>query len=320
LLIDREEGLPPAHRLGARARGRLVKIDRASGLAFVDLGLEPHAVLQAGQARNLSEGAAVEVEISAEPRADKGPVARLVGSGGGGPGLVRAAPTVEERLDQIAPDPVIETGEEARERVDAAVERALRLQARLPGGGLVTVEPTRALVAVDVDFADQADPEARRAVRKLNLAALHEAARLLRLANLGGLVVVDLIGTGHDGEAIRKAAADAFAADQPGVAFGPVSKFGAFELVKPWRERPLRELLLDADGRPSALTAALSLLRAIERAGRADPGGRITARVAPEVAAAAEPYLPRLSERIGPRFQVVADLAVDRANPDIAVA
>jgi Ribonuclease G/E len=319
LLIEREDGMAPVHRLGARVRGRLTRIERGSGLAFVDLGAAPDAVLPLSQARDLAEGATVEVEITAEPRADKGPSARLVGKGQGVPGLVSAAPTLEARLESSAPGAPLVEGDEARDRIDAGVDEALALQTRLPGGGLVTVEPTRALVAVDVDFADQADPDARRAVRKLNLKAVHEAARLLRLSGLGGLVVIDLIGTGHDGEALRAAAEEAFAPDQPGVAFGRVSKFGTFELARPWRERPLREVLCGPDGRLTPLSAALALLRMIERVGRADPGGRISARCAQDVAEAAAPYTARLVERIGPRFQIVPELAVDRSSPDISV-
>jgi Ribonuclease G/E len=188
---------------------------------------------------------------------------------------------------------------------------------RLPGGGLVTIEPTRALTAVDVDFADAQGGDVR-AARRLNHLALAEAARRLRLSALGGLVVIDLIGAGLDGEAVRAAARDVFAPDQPGVVVGPVSRFGVLELARPWRERPVREALNEPDGRPTALTAALSLIRAIERAAAADPGARLLARCAPEVALAAEPYAARLAGRIGARFEIAPELAFDRSDVDVS--
>ena len=113
--------------------------------------------------------------------------------------------------------------------------------------------------------AASGDP--RRRQRAANLAALAELARLLRLKGLGGIVAIDLVGKGHDGAALAKAAGEAFAPDQPGVSIGPISRFGVMELQSPWRSRPLSEILLDAEGRPTSLTAGFALLRAIERGG-----------------------------------------------------
>jgi Ribonuclease G/E len=317
LLIEREAGPDPRLRLGARVRGRIRKLARGGGLAFIDLGVEPDATLSLGAAKGLSEGAAVELEITAEPRADKGPAARLIGPAAGPPGLLAPAPSLQERLAVLAPGARAETGPEVREAIDAAVEEALAATTRLSGGGLLTLEPTRALVAVDVDLAE-ADEAGGRAARRLNLLALAETARRLRLSALGGLIVIDLIGTALNAEEIRNAAKAAFAADQPGVTIGPVTRFGALELARPWRERPVRELLNEADGRPTPLTAALALIRALERAAAADPGGRLIARAAPEVAEAARPYASRLAERIGARFELSPDLAMRRGEIDVS--
>jgi Ribonuclease G/E len=315
LLIEREAGPDPRLKLGARVRGRVRRIAAGGGLAFVDLGVEPDATLS--PAKGLVEGAAVEVEIAAEPRADKGAVLRLIGPASGPPVLLAPGPGLAERLAAYAPAAARETGPRAREAIDAAVEEALATTTRLPGGGLLTIEPTRALVAVDVDFAD-AEGQGARAARRLNHLALSEAARRLRLSGLGGLVIVDLIGAGLEAEAIREAARAAFAPDQPGVVIGPVTRFGVLELARPWRERPVRELLNTPDGRPSALTAGLELVRRLQRIAAAEPGARLFARAAPETVEAAAPYAARLAERIGARFELVADLALGRGDSDVS--
>ena len=49
--------------------------------------------------------------------------------------------------------------------------------------------------------------------------------------------------------------------DEPGVALGPISQFGAFQIATPWRIRPLAERLCDPSGAVSATTVALRLLR-----------------------------------------------------------
>jgi Ribonuclease G/E len=118
------------------------------------------------------------------------------------------------------------------------------------------------------------------------------------------LVVIDLAGRGHDGDALGRAAREAFHPDQPGVSIGPISRFGTIELVKPWRERPVAELLNDDSGRLSATSVALRLVRALEREGRVSPGARLDARAAPEVIAATEPYRLALAERLGERFRL----------------
>jgi Ribonuclease G/E len=315
LSIEREAGPDPRLRLGARVRGRVRKIAAGGGLAFVDLGVEPDATLS--PAKGLSEGAAVEAEVTAEPRADKGAVLSLIGPAVGPPGLLAPGPGLAERLAAWAPDTVAETGPGAREAIDAAVEEALATTTRLPGGGLLTVEPTRALVAVDVDFAD-AEGQGARAARRLNHLALGEAARRLRLSGLGGLVVIDLIGAGLEAEAIREAARAAFGPDQPGVVIGPVTRFGVLELARPWRERPVRELLNDPDGRPSALTAGLELIRRLGRAAAHEPGARLLVRAAPETIEASAPYAARLAARIGARFELVPDLASGRGEIDVS--
>lgn len=58
----------------------------------------------------------------------------------------------------------------------------------LPGGGHMMVEPTRALVAVDVNTGPDTSPAA---AMKANVAAARDLPRQLRLRGLGGQVVVD---------------------------------------------------------------------------------------------------------------------------------
>ena len=311
LLIERP-GEAAVQKLGARVCARVRRIERALGMAFLDLGEGPDAVVS-GQG-TLNEGAAVEVEILAEARADKGPVVRVIGPAEGeAPRLLTPGPSLEERLKLFAPRAPLTRGPDARDAADEAEAEALAVEHALPDGGSLALERTRGLTAVDVDLGARAGGDAKRVSRLANLAAIAETARLLRLKGLGGLIVMDLAGRGHDGDALSRAAREAFAADQPGVSIGPISRFGTVEFLKPWRERPLSERLCDPDGRPSALTVALRLARALERDGRASGGARFHARAAPDVVAAFEPLRPGLTERLGARFVVEAVPGAQRA-------
>ena len=79
----------------------------------------------------------------------------------------------------------------------------------------------------------------------------------------------------------------------------------------------LAERILDEHGEVSSLTAALALLRAIEREGRANPGARLAASCPPDVGEAAKLYLPDLARRIGARFSLDVRLGAPRGRIDV---
>ncbi len=304
LLIERD-GETLFARAGAHHAARVRKIERASGLAFLDLGEAGDAVLNLGpETHGLSEGAAIEVEVRAEARHGKSAVVRFIGAADGDPRLLEPAAGLEERLKAFAVGVEIQSGNVARSVADGAREEVFGSIYPLPGGGSLSIEPTRALIAVDVDLGDRPGAEAKRAARAANFAALGATARLLRLKGLGGLVVIDLVGRGHDAPALLSAGRAAFAPDNPGVALAAISRFGTLELTVPRRDRPTLEILAGEDGAPTALTLALDLVRSLEREALADPGGRYEAVAAFVVATAAAPALALLVGRVGARVSV----------------
>jgi Ribonuclease G/E len=304
LLIARD-GEIAAQGLGARLVARVRKVERASGLAFLDLGQGPDAVLNLKpEGGRLNEGQALEVEIRAEARGGKGANLRLIGPAEGAPRLLSSPPDLTQQLQAFAPKARIITGGAARRAADEAQDEALQTVFALPGGGSIAVERTRALTAVDVDLGDRPGAEAKRAARQVNLAAVTAAARVLRLKGLGGLIVFDMAGRGHDGPALLAAARAAFAADNPGVALGPISRFGTLELTVPRRSRPVMEALADDSGESNVLTQALALVRALQLEAAADGGARLAAAASPEVAEAAAPLVDQLKALVGARVSV----------------
>jgi len=302
LLIARD-GDDLATAVGARGVARVRKVDRALGTAFLELAGGVAAVLPVKpDMERIVEGQALEVEIKSEARKGKSAVVRLIGPSDGAPRLLEPAPDLEAELRGLARDAVIIEDARAREAADEAQAEALETIHPLPGGGSLAIEETRALVAVDVDVGERAGSDSKRVTRQANLTALGAAARLLRLKGLGGLVVFDLAGRGHDGNALLSAARAAFGPDNPGVAISPVSRFGTMEVTVPRRRRSVLEVLREEP----ALTQALALIRALEREGRAQPGARLLAECAPVVAEAARAYESQLADRLGRRFEIVA--------------
>ena len=173
-------------------------------------------------------------------------------------------------------------------------------------GVRLAVERTRALVAVDIDHAPTPGRDGRRDKGRANRDGLTQAARLIRLKSWGGLVAVDLVGTGHDGAAMLAAGREAFGHD-PDAAFGPVNRFGVLMLSLPWRWTPVEARLLGPDGRPTIETRAIDGVRRLGLALAVDTAAPyLTLRCPPAIAGAAE----ALAARLGPRARVKADPAL----------
>lgn len=306
LIIQRDSD-PAEHRLGARCVGRVATVDPSLSAAFVDLGRgAPFGFLPLSRAAAVTAGRKVEVEVAAEPRDRKGPTLRYIGPASGEPRLLAAGPDVAARLAALAPGVVPVTGAAAIEASRDAEETALADEAVFAGAGVnLAVERTRALVAVDIDYAGAPGRDARRGKAQANQAGLTQAARLVRLKGWGGLVCIDLVGAGHDGTALAAMAKAAFAGDGP-VAVGPVSRFGLLQLTIPWRDRPI-ESILDPDGPRALETRAIDLVRRLRLAMLSNTAApRIIARCRPDEAAQAS----GLALRLGPRVQVAADPAM----------
>ncbi|MBI1243729.1 MAG: hypothetical protein GC202_01890 [Alphaproteobacteria bacterium] len=77
----------------------------------------------------------------------------------------------------------------------AGLERA---RVDLPGGAWLSIEPTAALVAIDVNLGKSTGETVT-----VDVAAAREAARQLRLRDLGGLVVIDFLRLSKPGERAR---------------------------------------------------------------------------------------------------------------------
>src|SRR5258708_3601108 len=319
LLIRRDDD-DPRLALGARLVARVASVEPALATAFLDLGSGAEAILPFRPEARPVRGQAIEIEIRGEPRRGKLAVARAFGPAEGAPRLATPAPDLAAELQALVPDAQLVQGQKARQMADDAEAEALELLHALPGGGVLAVEPTRALTAIDVDLGERKGADAKRVTRQANLAALGMAARLLRLKGLGGFVVIDLAGRGHDGNAFMAAARAAFAPSNPGFSISPVGRFGTMELSLPRRTRPLAERLCRDDGSPSDRTLAQRLIRRLQAEAASAPGSRVTATCAPAVAEAAGPLAILLAGQIGARFAIVPDPACARDRLDVGQA
>ena len=78
--------------------------------------------------------------------------------------------------------------------VEEEIRETFKRRCDLPSGGYLIIEPTEALVSIDVNsgrYTGKKDPE--KTVLKTNLEAAAEIARQLRLRDVGGIIVADFI-------------------------------------------------------------------------------------------------------------------------------
>jgi Ribonuclease G/E len=162
----------------------------------------------------------------------------------GGPELLVDGPGAQETAwrdwADPAPDEVADgEGAFAAFGVEELVDAVLSPRVPLIGGGHMMVEPTRALIAVDVNTGPDTSPAAGL---KANIAAARDLPRQLRLRGLGGQVVVDFAPMPKkERTPLEQVLRAAFKADGADSSLSGWTTLGLYELVRKRDRRPLAE-------------------------------------------------------------------------------
>ncbi len=165
---------------------------------------------------------------------------------------------------------------------------------QLPSGGYIVINPTEALVAIDVNSGRSTrERNIEETALKTNVEAAEEIARQLRLRDLAGLIVIDFIDMEEHRNRgqVERRLKEAMRHDRARIQLGRISPFGLLELS---RQR-LRPSLVEASTMPcpycsgtghirSIESAALHVLRAIEEEGMRRRSAEIAVAVPPKVA------------------------------------
>ncbi|MCA3282402.1 MAG: ribonuclease E/G [Roseomonas sp.] len=300
--------------VGDLQRGRVLAISASMSGAFVALagnetGFLPESAASAPRQpikQAVREGQILGLRVTRAAQAGKGPrlsallteaeAARIAAAPAGAPRLVARGPSAAERLaaqypeaplrvhgaaiaaklrgalqDRVAPShsPVFD---EVLEGEFAALSESA---APLPGGGVLHIQTTRALTALDVDSAGAGDGLAR-----FNEAALPEIARQIRLRNLSGAILLDVAGLSPKRrQALLEPLRASLAPDRLARLVG-LTGLGLFEMVRDRIHPPLAEAL------HSPLAEGLAALRQAARNAAARPAQRLMLEARPEVISA----------------------------------
>jgi ribonuclease E len=178
--------------------------------------------------------------------------------------------------------------------LEKEIESIHSRRVELASGGSLVIDPTEALVAIDVNsgrYREHADSETT--AFKINLEAAKEVARQLRLRDLGGVIIIDFIDMYREADrrAVEKALRDAMKSDRAKAKFAKISAFGIVEMtrqrVRPSLKDSLHRACPYCQGRgvvKSEESLALEVIRELQRAAAHEEVVRIEVAVNPDVA------------------------------------
>ncbi len=161
--------------------------------------------------------------------------------------------------------------------VEKQISEIGEISVTLKSGGSLVINPTEALVSVDVNSGKATKERHIEATAlKTNLEAAEEVARQLRLRDLGGLVVIDFIDMEErrNNRKVENKLRDSLSSDRARIQVGRISSFGLLELSRQRLNPSLTEAQFDVcphcDGTAVIKTldfAAISAMRSLEEEG-----------------------------------------------------
>lgn len=201
-------------------------------------------------------------------------------------------------------------------KLDQEIARIYKREVKLKEGGSIVIDPTEALVAIDVNSGNfRTDSNAEVSAYKMNLNAAREIARQLRLRDLGGVIVNDFIDMRQEKHrrGVERALRDAMDRDRARTKIMRTSPFGLIEMTRQRIRPSLKRSVYDdcpcCSGRGIVKTAesmAIEVVRKLMMASRKNEITRVTVRVHEGVSA----YLNNKKRREIMALEEVGDMVI----------
>ena len=182
----------------------------------------------------------------------------------------------------------------SRYQLEEQIDQIYEKKVQLKSGGSLVIEPAEALVSIDVNSGKSTGEKGiEDTAFKTNMEAAEEAARQLRLRDLGGLIVIDFIDMRdrkHNAE-VEKTLKHALKSDKARVTVGKISQFGLLEMSRQRIRQTANEAVYlecphcEGRGRIKSVEAmALSFLRKVHAAAAKGTTGEVRGELPLEVA------------------------------------
>ena len=181
-----------------------------------------------------------------------------------------------------------------RFQIESQIEGAFERELKLPSGGSIVIDPTEALVSIDINSSRATrGTDIEETAFNTNLEAADEIARQLRLRDIGGLIVIDFIDMGNlrNQREVENRVREALQMDRARVQVGRISRFGLLEMsrqrLRPSLEETSGIVCPRCKGQGTIRdikSLALSILRLIEEEALKDKTSEIRVQVPVPVA------------------------------------
>lgn len=181
-----------------------------------------------------------------------------------------------------------------RYQIESQIESAFKREVQLPSGGSIVIDPTEALISIDINSARATKgSDIEETALNTNVEAAQEIARQLRLRDIGGLIVIDFIDMSpvKNQREVERVLSKALQQDRARVQIGRISRFGLLEMSRQRLKPSLGESSQETCPRCSGVgrirgieSLALSIFRLIEEEATKESTSQVQAFLPVDVA------------------------------------
>lgn len=218
-----------------------------------------------------------------------------------------------------------------RYQVEGQLETMFSPSVSLKSGGYLVINPTEALVAIDVNSGRATrERNIEKTAYRTNMEAAEEVARQLRLRDLAGLIVIDFIDMedNRNNRSVERKMKESLKRDRARLQVGRISPFGLMEMS---RQR-MRPGLLEATTEPcpicdssglirSTESTGLQILRALEQEGIQGKHAEVRVSASPDVALyilnTKRHELTDIEKKYGLTVEILSDASLHRPHYDL---
>lgn len=126
-----------------------------------------------------------------------------------------------------------------RFNIERQIDQTFQRSVPLPSGGQIVIEETEALIAIDVNTGSHRtktgpQSDGRDTITQVNLEAVAEVARQIRLRNIGGLIIIDFIDMKNrkDRILVQDRMKEAMSTDRAKTHILPISQLGLMQMTR----------------------------------------------------------------------------------------
>ena len=119
--------------------------------------------------------------------------------------------------------------------IEKSLNRIFEPTVKLASGGSIVINPTEALVAIDINSGQSIkEINIEKTALKTNLEAAEEIARQIKIRDLSGLIVIDFIDMNnfYNRKIVERKLREKLKDDRARIQFGRISNFGLLEMTR----------------------------------------------------------------------------------------